>query len=386
MTRVSSEGPSFAKYQFSGIYHLKGGGDIHDWMKGVRLLTYMRDRVMEDIHYLLFIANMPSSRKVLLAMSEAIISRRGSKDGSNGGGSNPTFTLTSRTFTSNTSWVVPNHNGYISVRVFGGGGGGGGGAGVADGYNSGGGGGWMNNADLTLANGSSVYITIGAGGRYQVRDKYNTTGGTTSFGTWISANGGRGGNFDCGGSGGSGGGGGFGSGEGGQGFQFGGGGGGFTYGGDGGLGGIWGGNGGGSGLYRTNGFNGINTMGIGSIPANDRGPGVGGKHGSDYYNSYERDNYYGGGGGGGGYGANGGNGGNAPITGVSSQTGSGGGGGGWGQTGKGGDATNLYGGGGGGYGKGGNGGGGHGQYGGGGGGGGGNGGSGICIVQYYAAT
>ena len=62
MTRVSSEGPSFAKYQFSGIYHLKGGGDIHDWMKGVRLLTYMCDRVMEDIHYLLFIANMPSSR------------------------------------------------------------------------------------------------------------------------------------------------------------------------------------------------------------------------------------------------------------------------------------------------------------------------------------
>lgn len=30
MTRVSSEGPSFAKYQFSEIYHLKGGGDTYD--------------------------------------------------------------------------------------------------------------------------------------------------------------------------------------------------------------------------------------------------------------------------------------------------------------------------------------------------------------------
>lgn len=117
MTRVSSEGPSFAKYQFSGIYHLKGGGDIHDWMKGVRLLTYMCDRVMEDIHYLFFIANMPSSRKVLLAMSEAIISRRGMKK------ENVQTELTTRTVTANEAWTVPAHKGNISVRIFGGGGG-----------------------------------------------------------------------------------------------------------------------------------------------------------------------------------------------------------------------------------------------------------------------
>ena len=128
MTRVSSEGPSFAKYQFSGIYRLKGGGDIHDWMKGVRLLTYTCDRVMEDIHYLFFIANMPSSRKVLLAMSEAIISRRGSKE------SAVQTELVTKTVTANESWTVPDHEGNISVRIFGGGGGGSyGGAGGVDG-------------------------------------------------------------------------------------------------------------------------------------------------------------------------------------------------------------------------------------------------------------
>lgn len=436
MTRVSSEGPSFAKYRFSGIYHLKGGGDIHDWMKGVRLLTYMCDRVMEDIHYLFFIANMPSSRKVLLAMSEAIISRRGGSGGVDVSGVNaspanvlspyryvanngvlvagtmvnrgsltrninvgssarfssgyytggtiraveptPTFKLVSKTFTSNTNWVVPNHNGYISVRIFGGGGGGGGGEQMRDGHNSGGGGGWMNNADLTIANGSSVSITIGKGG------KHEQSGGTSSFGTWLSANGGTYGGFWAGNGGSGGGGAQGGAGGGGRGFQFGGGGEGGTFRG-GGQGGAWGGNGGDA---EQNGNNGTNTMGMSSVPTNDRGPAIGGRRGNNTYNAVEQWNFPGGGGGGGGYGANGGNGGNG-VSYASSHfiSGAGGGGGGWGKLGRGGDGTNMHGGGGGAYGPGGNGGGGNGSYGGGGGGGsifGSYGGNGICIVQYYA--
>ena len=497
MTRVSSEGPSFAKYRFSEIYHLKGGGDIHDWMKGVRLLTYMCDRVMEDIHYLFFIANMPSSRKVLLAMSEAIISRRGGSGGVDVSGVNaspanvlspyryvanngvlvagtmvnrgsltrninagssasfssgyytggtiravnaaPPATLKTETFVSTTDWVVPNHTGKISVRIFGAGGGGGSGGG--------GGGGWMNNGDLTIANGTSVHITIGSRGRGNAGTSSladGGTGGPSSFGIWLSANGGRGGRSTGGGDGSSGGGSSS-SLPGGNGYQFGGGGGSQQSYSGGGNGGMWGGGGGGSiaynsyagngGMYgggggggnpafKTSGIggafggnggyvynwntnraaeNGTNTMSNSSVPANCRGwgrrgtsgnnPGGGG-FGGNGGNSMTNARC---GGGGGGYGGNGGN-----ANCYSDGSGSGGGGG--GGYGKGADGGNGYrgGGGGGGYfARGGHGdsiwggGGGGGSYGnggngnavgtsGGGGGEGKDGGDGICIVQYYA--
>ena len=104
-------------------------------------------------------------------MAEAIISRR-AKYLSNSSSSN----LITEIITKSLSYTIPNHNGNISIRIFGGGGGG---------RNSGaGGGGWMNNAELDIENSTIVNITIGAGG------SGTTSGGTTSFGTYLSANGG----------------------------------------------------------------------------------------------------------------------------------------------------------------------------------------------------
>lgn len=126
--------------------------------------------------------------------------------------------------TENKIWEVPgnclNEKG-ISVRIFGGGGG----AGIA----GGGGGGWMNNAILNLAIYESIQVNIGNGAIY------NNTGGTTFFGSFLSANGGESTKYTfmgpgiCAGNGGSGGGGSMGMSyegmtNGGQGYQFGGGG------------------------------------------------------------------------------------------------------------------------------------------------------------------
>lgn len=143
-------------------------------------------------------------------MAEAIISRRGwTADGKP--------ELRTEVITGNVNWTVPNSikNTTISVMVFGGGGF----------YDYGGGGGWMNNGEITVTPGQIIPITVGVGGNDR-----SITGGTTSFGTYLSANGGSGQNGGSGG-------------EGGDGYQFGGGA-------DGGNGGIWGGGGGGYG-YRT---------------------------------------------------------------------------------------------------------------------------------------
>ena len=139
-------------------------------------------------------------------MSECIISRRGSSSGGTSGGN-----MTSEVIIKNTVWVVPNHIGNISVRIFGGGGGGNGSESTY------GGGGWMNNGEFNINTGSTIPIYIGHSGNI------GNSGGTTSFGTYLSAAGGTAGTTTSGGSGGSGGGA-FGSPYGGRGFQFGGGG------------------------------------------------------------------------------------------------------------------------------------------------------------------
>ena len=161
-------------------------------------------------------------------MGEAIISRGFS--GSNGGGtSGENGNFRTEIITASTLWKVPENlkDGTVSVRIFGGGGGGNYQA------NSGGGaGGYMNNDTINLNGQSEIYITIGSGGAP------NSYGGTTSFGTYLSALGGRCGYDGDGGSGGSGGGG---SSYGGTGYQFGGGGAIRRYGGP---GGKWGGGGG----------------------------------------------------------------------------------------------------------------------------------------------
>ena len=137
----------------------------------------------------------PLKNEVLRYMSECIISRRGSGGGSSGGN------MTSEVIIENTVWVVPNHIGNIQVRIFGGG---------ASGINTpyadsnyhtmGGGSGWMNNGELDINSGTVIPITIGQGGQYNGSQQMYA-GGTTSFGTYLSANGG-----DSSGGGGSGGG------------------------------------------------------------------------------------------------------------------------------------------------------------------------------------
>ena len=210
-------------------------------------------------------------------MAEAIISRRGFKTG----GSSSANKIT-QVFTSNQTFYAPKAiNNSFEVRVFGGGGGcslmyqntrpGSNNSGTTriNGYSaSGGGGGWMNNGIVSLSEGQAVIITIGDGGKSQINNFQGITGGTTSFGGYLSANGGSGAYRHTdgtgiytyeemfGGEGGSGGGCCFNNGKitsGGDGYQFGGGGTGPDRGNKGGWdgishkagnGGIWGGGGG----------------------------------------------------------------------------------------------------------------------------------------------
>ena len=289
-------------------------------------------------------------------------------------------------------FVVPNaKNQSFSVRIFGGGG-----CGDGNGISAGGGGGYMNNGILILNEGEIVPITIGKGALLNnSTNRHEEYGGTTSFGTYLSAEGGQSGTNTggrneraYGGNGGSGGGSHHYAGDG---YQFGGGGSyyyhagnGGKWGGGGGSSDSWAGNGGclyensqnkyqitgysglaGNGSSDTNnGGDGTNTIGLNSVDPQCRGYGKGGAASAGGGGGYGGNGgKYGGGGGG--YGADGGD--------------SRGGGGGYGNYGKGG---NNYGGGGA-YGPGGstdygN----DGKYGGGGSPYG-NGGDGICIIQYY---
>ena len=157
-------------------------------------------------------------------MGEAIMtSARGGIGGSGG-----KYKLQTRIFTSNGTFVVPGNvkNNTFKVMCYGGGG-------SSDGY-CGGGGGYMNIMELNnLQSSVSIPIIIGAGGFRNISNSSvkGNTGGTTTFGSYVSAIGGTGGAMNNyknskGGSGGSGGGGGsilYGA-NGGDGFQFGGGG------------------------------------------------------------------------------------------------------------------------------------------------------------------
>ena len=159
--------------------------------------------------------------------------------------------------TQTTTWTPPEGTDEITVRLFGGGGGGGHGNSSYGG--GGGGGGYMAVQNFKNIPLKPYLVTIGAGGDYQ------GNGGTTSFDSLLSANGGSSGDtyFPDGGSGGGGGKTGSSSGWGGNG-QYGGGGGGYYgyYGdegerGDGGNGGTYGGGGGGGrGGYGGSGRNG----------------------------------------------------------------------------------------------------------------------------------
>ena len=324
-------------------------------------------------------------------MGEALIIRSG------GGYSNGGYIPVTNIIVENNIFTVPKAKGQqFSIKLFGGGGS----LGLAYG---GGGGGNMNYGVLTLNEGEIINITIGAGGINNKKSAVN--GGTTSFGTYLSATGGECGGSGyrscCGGNGGTGGGGGNGgNAHGGHGTYGGGGGGGLT---DkdihdfendtigntnGGNGGIYGGGGAGfmhggisiggwgNGGCITNinpsiAENGLNTIGMG-LEFEGYGSTVPFKYFTNITNSnynrfsYINNTYFSGGGG---YGGNGGytsvygnynvygyssigfgGGGGYGARGGNGSIRSGGGGGGWGNNG--GDASYVsnYGGGGGGYG------------------------------------
>ena len=153
-------------------------------------------------------------------MAEAIISRRGSSSD---------MELRTEIITGNVNWTAPKtlKNNIISVRIFGGGG--------YYGANLGawcGGGGWMNNGEITITPGQVIPVVIGRWSAAKNSTVSDIAGGTTSFGTYLSANGGRGESGSSGVNGGIG-------------YQFGGGGS-ASVNGSGGSGGTWGGGGGGS--------------------------------------------------------------------------------------------------------------------------------------------
>lgn len=178
-----------------------------------------------------------------------IVGRGGSSSGSSG------KALVTKIIQATQSWKVPKAKDQkFYVRIFGGGAGGSynntleiGSRNVKSGA-AGGGGGFMNNAELTLEAGTSIPVTIGLGGKAgNTSNGCGQAGGTTSFGTYLAANGANYTDYRHGGNGGSGGGGGA-TGRGGTGYQFGGGGSAMIFGtfaGNGGNGGKWGGGGGG---------------------------------------------------------------------------------------------------------------------------------------------
>lgn len=252
------------------------------------------------LYYFAFYNTLLYKKGVVNNMSEILVTRRSSRR--NG---ETVHTLVTEEIYTNTTWTVPDNlaNSIISVRIFGAGGGGS--------VWGGGGSGWMNNTTVSLAIGTPVYISIGAGGKCGYAT-FTTTGsnspqfststvggngGTTSFGSYLSAPGGTGSNMTRAGSGGSGGGSVLTNG--GIGYQFGGGGcyydtsiAGYNKH-NGGDGGMWGGGGygiycggnggtygGGGGAYFWNGGRGGTYGGGGGSKTNGR-HGIGGTYGGN---------------------------------------------------------------------------------------------------------
>lgn len=246
---------------------------------------------------------------------------------------------------------VPNGVSTVHVLLMGGGG-----SGYTyttkNGYSgAGGGGGYFSEADIDVNPREIVMVTIGKGGIAPDGVSGSTAGGASSFGIYLSADGGAGGGSNEGGSGGSGGGSNGDSSSsavGGTGGLFGGGGSGYYFSSVGGFSGALGGDGGRAGRDGGAGVDtskldvmwpGVAPGGVGyGSPGGAGGGGGYGAPGGAGGEAVDDAAYHGGCGGGGGYGAPGGAGGNTSkdTKADTSGAGGGGGGGGYGPAGKGG--------------------------------------------------
>jgi hypothetical protein len=97
------------------------------------------------------------------------------------------------TLYSSANFVVPNGVSRLKVRLCGGGGGGGGGGGANGLGGAGGGAGGYAEAIIQVTPGTTIPVTVGAGGTGAPGTGSGGTGGTSSFGTYLSATGGSGG-------------------------------------------------------------------------------------------------------------------------------------------------------------------------------------------------
>ena len=94
-----------------------------------------------------------------------------------------------------TTWTVPTGVFRVRVRLVGGGGGGAGGNGASTWSSGGGASGGYSEGFVSVTPGQVIVVTIGAGGAGSAQGNGNSgsTGGTTSFGAFMSATGGSGG-------------------------------------------------------------------------------------------------------------------------------------------------------------------------------------------------
>ena len=112
---------------------------------------------------------------------------------------NPLFIGDQQTFTSSGTWTKPtetNRGQYAYVQVWGAGGGGAGYSGWSTG--GGGGGSYRDRVFLLSALSATETITIGAGGAGGGLSANGTNGGSSSFGSYMTAYGGTGGQYTAG--------------------------------------------------------------------------------------------------------------------------------------------------------------------------------------------
>jgi hypothetical protein len=174
---IVGEGSDFARYDRNyntNALFINGISDVNSVYVGMRNLST---------------TNMTSTNAYI---SNLVV---GSCTGCGGSGADSVVRLNAvQVYTATTTWTKPSNTSYIIVELWGGGGGGGDGDGTTDGAGGGGGGGYAMKTftSSSLANTTSVYVWVGAGGSV-VASATGNRGGTSVFGGFLTSTGGFGG-------------------------------------------------------------------------------------------------------------------------------------------------------------------------------------------------